>query len=131
MVSSGGHAPFCWIWYIHSLSLQGQIGTGLDLFPKGFALFLLEEEGMFQSQPGFSSLPALSSRMSTSAASLSSGSCSASHRVSAEMALALQVLCFDCSSTEMSMASQSLTARKMFEKLKEINFTRLGENIFG
>lgn len=79
VVSSGGHAPFCWIWYILSLSLQGQIGTGLDLFPKGLAIFLLEEEVIFQSQPGFSSLPALSSRMSTSAASLSCGSCSTSH----------------------------------------------------
>lgn len=75
VVSSGGHAPVCWIW-VHAFFETFRDLTGS--LPKGMAFLLVEAEGIFQSQPSFFSLPALSSRMSTSAVSLSGGSCSSS-----------------------------------------------------
>lgn len=94
--------------YVRSLSTWGWAGT----LPKGTAL-LMEADGILQSHPGFSSLPALPSRVSTSAGFLAGGSWGAGHiGVTADMALAHQVLYFDCSSTEMSMASQSAYSKE-------------------
>lgn len=89
VVFSGGCACSRWVlvrpFFKH-------LGLGRDLsgaLPKGMALLLVEVEGIFPAHPGFSSLSALPSGMSTSAGFLIGGSCGAGHSgVTAEMALA-------------------------------------------
>lgn len=122
MVPREGHAPLCWIWVHPFFEIFRDLTGSL---PKG------KQRGYFS--PNLASplylpyLPGCPPQLFPSAVAAAVPATP----VTAEMALALQVLYFDCSSPEMSMASQSLKAKKMFEKLKEINLTRLGENIFG